>query len=90
MEVTETYVYEPDTQISRVVHYKGTTDEIVGDLNLRMYFPQELDALLEDNGMMIDEKFGSWDRVSFDSSSKHQLYLCSPLSPGSSVLQGRG
>ena len=81
VEVTETYAYEPDAQISRVVHYKGTTDEIVGGLNLRMYFPQELDALLEYNGMTIDEKFGSWDRVPFDSSSKHQLYLCSPRGP---------
>lgn len=76
VQVTETYSYEPDTQISRLVHYKGTTDEIVGGLNLRMYFPQELDALLECNGMAIDQKFGSWDRTPFDASSNHQLYLC--------------
>ncbi len=82
VEVTQTYVYEPDTQISRVVQYKGMTDEIVGGLNLRMYFPQELDTLLAYNGMTIDEKFGDWDRVSFDSSSKHQLYLCSPCGSG--------
>ncbi len=77
VEVTQTHIYEPDTQISRVVQYKGMTDEIIGGLNLRMYFPQELDALLAHNGMMIDEKFGSWDRAPFDANSRHQLYFCS-------------
>ena len=76
-QVEVTHIYEPDTQISRVVQYKGMTDEIIGGLNLRMYFPQELDALLAHNGMMIDEKFGSWDRAPFDANSRHQLYFCS-------------
>ena len=80
VEVTQTYRYETNTQIARIVNYKGITDEIVGDLNLRMYFPQELDALLEYNGMTIDEKFGGWNRAPFDASSEDQLYFCS--SPG--------
>ncbi len=82
IEVTQTYVHEQDTQISRIVQYKGMTDEIVGGLNLRMYFPQELDALLEYNGMRIDEKYGDWDQAPFASSSKHQLYLCSSRNSG--------
>ena len=82
VEVTQTYRYEPNTQIARIVNYKGITDEIVGDLNLRMYFPQELDTLLEYNGMTIDEKFGGWDRAPFDARSEDQLYFCSSLGSG--------
>ena len=47
VEVTQTSIYEPDAQVSRVVQYKGMTDEIVGGLNLRMYYPQELDSITE-------------------------------------------
>jgi hypothetical protein len=59
------------------VHYKGDTDEIVGGLNLRMYFPRELDALLTYNGLRIVDKLGSWERDAFGPDSRHQLYFCS-------------
>ena len=51
-------------------------------LNLRMYFPQELDALLKYNGMKIDEKFGNWDRGVFGPDSRHQLYFCTTTETG--------
>jgi SAM-dependent methyltransferase len=82
VEVKETYRYEADTQMSHVVHYKENSDEIVDGLTLRMYFPKELDALLEYNGMKTDKKFGSWDREPFGPNSKHQLYFCSTLRNG--------
>lgn len=71
-----TYQYEPDTQIARSVHYTGDTDEVVGGLNLRMYFPQELDAMLHYNGLTIQQKWGGWDRSPFGPGSNHQLYPC--------------
>ena len=76
VEVMEQYRYEPDTQIGRVVHYKGDTDEVVGTLNLRMYFPKELDALLAYNGLKIVDKFSAWDRRSFNAESNNQVYRC--------------
>ena len=76
IHVTMTYRYEPDTQTARSVHYVGDTDEVVGGLNLRMYFPQELEALLRYNGLKIQEKFGDWDRSAFGPGSRHQLCLC--------------
>ena len=51
--VTQSYVYEPGTQIKRVKTYHpvpGEDAEIEGELNVRMYFPQELDALFKYNG----------------------------------------
>ena len=76
VQVTQSYRYEVDTQIARTVHYEGDPEEVVGGLNLRMYFPKELDALLSYNGLRIVEKFGSWDRAAFGPDSRHQLYLC--------------
>lgn len=74
--VTQAYRYEQDTQIARTVHYRGKTDEVVGGLNLRMYFPRELDALLAYNGLEVVEKLGSWKREQFGPTSQHQLYRC--------------
>jgi SAM-dependent methyltransferase len=82
VQVTQSYKYEADTQIALMVHYREDSDEIVGGLNLRMYFPQELDALLKYNGMRINEKFGNWDREVFRPDSKHQLYFCTTMETG--------
>ncbi len=82
MQVTETYRYEADTQIARLVHYRGDSDEIVGGLNLRMYFAKELDALLAYNGFRINEKFCDWDRGAFARGSRHQLCFCTTTENG--------
>lgn len=73
IQVMEQYHYEADTQMGRVVHYRGDTDEVVGTLNLRMYFPKELDAILQYNGMRVLEKFGDWDRTPFGPESNNQI-----------------
>ena len=82
VKVTESIRYEANTQIARVVHYKENSEDVVGDLNLRMYFPKELDALLKYNGMKIKNKFGNWDRDAFGLDSKHQLYFCTTTKTG--------
>ncbi len=82
IQVTQSYRYEADTQIARMVHYREDSDEVVGGLNLRMYFPQELDALLKYNGMKVREKFGNWDRDSFGPDSRHQLCFCTTTGTG--------
>ena len=82
VQVTQSYRYEADTQVARMVHYREDSDEIVGGLNLRMYFPQELDALLKYNGMRIDEKFGNWNRDAFGPDSRHQLCFCTTMETG--------
>jgi hypothetical protein len=77
--VTESYEYEADTQIKRIKIYQsipGEETEIEGDLDLRMYFPQELDALLKYNGFVIEHKFGNEDRSKFDKDSEIQLIVC--------------
>ncbi len=77
--VTESYEYESDTQIKRIETYHsipGEELEIQGELNMRMYFPQELDALMKYNGFMIEYKYGSDDQTIFDTESEKQLLVC--------------
>ena len=77
--VTESYVYEPDTQIKRVTTHHavpGRDAEFEGALDMRMYFPQELDALLKYNGLRIHTKYGNHDGDPFTASSEKQLIVC--------------
>jgi SAM-dependent methyltransferase len=79
--VTESYVYERDTQIKRVTFHRaipGVTEEVDSQLNLRMFFPQELDALLKYNGFVIEGKYGGYDRSAFDVRSEKQLIVSRP------------
>jgi hypothetical protein len=77
--VTESYVYEPHTQIKRVktcFAIPGEEQEIEGILNMRMYFPQELDALIKYNGCMLEHKYKDYDRSGFDEGAEKQLLVC--------------
>lgn len=77
--VTESYEYESDTQIKRIKTYHsipGERAEIEGDLNMRMYFPQELDALIKYNGFGLECKYGSYAQTAFDMESDKQLLVC--------------
>lgn len=77
--VTESYVYESDTQIKWIKTHAsipGEAAEIEGELNIRMYFPQELDALIKYNGFVIENKYGSYDQTDFDTESEKQLVIC--------------
>jgi ubiquinone/menaquinone biosynthesis C-methylase UbiE len=76
----ESNVYNPATQIMTITLFRslpGQAEEAVGDLNLRVYFPQELDAALQYNGFTIDEKLGDYNGARFDSSAPKQLTVSS-------------
>jgi len=76
--ITENNVYEADTQINRVKCYfrfADQTEEIVQDLTMRIYYPQELDMLFHYNGFAIDAKYGNYDETPFVSSSPKQLVV---------------
>ena len=73
--------YESHTQINRITMFRtvsGASEEETGTLDMRMYFPQELDALLEYNGLRIEHKFGNFDRDPFDANSPKQVIVCAP------------
>lgn len=70
--------YESNTQINRIEwHYfiNGEFDS-VQNLDMRLYFPQELDSYLEQNGFKIIHKFGSFDEEAFTDNSEKQIFVC--------------
>ncbi len=74
--VTHHNVYDATSQINRIkLFFKlpSQTEELIVELNLRMYFPQELNALLEYNGFTIEDKFGDYEETPFVSSSGYNL-----------------
>ena len=79
IDLTTTYRYESDTQIKRLrTHHRlrGGEDLGTGELDLRMYFPQELDALLAYNGFEILEKSGDFEGSAFGPDSGFQVVRC--------------
>ena len=77
--ITENNVYDRDTQINRVkwyYHIGDRTEEAIEELNMRIFFPQELDLLLYYNGFTLEAKFGNYDETPFISSSPKQIVIC--------------
>jgi len=69
--------YDPATQIkyNQLSRRVGNGPiEPDGELTMRIYFPQELDALLWYNGFAIEHKYGD-DRRPFDAQSGMQYYV---------------
>jgi len=78
--VTRSNDYDAASQINRMkLFFKlpSQTDEVTEELNLRMYFPQELDALLEYNGFIVEDKLGDYEEAPFVASSGLQILVCS-------------
>jgi SAM-dependent methyltransferase len=78
IEMTENNVYDPATQINRVrLYYRlpdGGTDRY--DLICRMWFPQEIDAVVKYNGFEIESKYGNYDETPFRGDSPKQIVIC--------------
>jgi SAM-dependent methyltransferase len=76
--VYDRVAYNPATQIRHIRTYYKFPDraqEEEGRLTLRMYFPQELDALFHYNGFAIEHKYGSLDRAPFDARARTQVFV---------------
>lgn len=75
-----THVYDPATQVNHVTTFtrRSSSPEEVGHLSMRMYFPQELDALVRHNGFEIRQKFGGYQEDPFAADSEKQLLIATP------------
>lgn len=75
--IKQTMQYENQTQINRIEwHYfiNGKFDS-VQNLDMRLFFPQELDSYLEWTGFNIIHKFGSFEEEAFNYNSEKQIYV---------------
>jgi SAM-dependent methyltransferase len=76
--MTETSEYDRAAQVNRIVwHYEieGQEDAMVHRMDMRVFFPQELDALLKFNGFEIEHKYGNYDETPFRQDSPNQLVV---------------
>jgi SAM-dependent methyltransferase len=79
--VKETMIYESTTQINRIKwHYfiDGKFDS-VQNLDMRMFFPKELDEYLSINGFKIIDKFGGFQEEKFEDKSVKQVFVCKQM-----------
>jgi SAM-dependent methyltransferase len=79
IRVTETGKYDPATQVKHSTwHYlrDGKPGGWDVPLKLRMFYPQEIDALLSYNGFTIDHKYGDFESAPYGSESPKQLIVC--------------
>lgn len=76
--VNERYSYDRAAQVSRIAwHYKlGRKATGAKQLNMRCFFPQELDALLHYNGFAVIGKYGGYAREPFQADSRKQVVIC--------------
>lgn len=75
--VTSSARYDSATQINHVktyYKYKSLKEE-TGSLTMRMYFPQELLALIKYNGFTVEQSFGNYKMSPFDQNSSKQILV---------------
>lgn len=80
--IKQTMDYENRTQINRIKwHYyiNGEFDS-VQDLDMRMFYPQELDAYLSIHGFNVLHKFGGFNEEVFEDKSDKQIFVCKKMS----------
>ena len=70
--------YENKTQINRIEWHFFINDTFhsIQNLDMRMYFPQELDTYLKWLGFTIVHKFGNFEEENFNDKSEKQIYVC--------------
>jgi len=76
ISVSEQVSYDAASQINHIRwfwHSEVTGEENTSEFSMRVYFPQELDALLAHSGFAIEDKYGDFDFSPFTSASRHQL-----------------
>ena len=76
--IKQTMRYESATQISRIKWHYFINGEFnsVQNLDMRMFFPKELDAYLEWSGFNIIHKFGGFEEEVFKDNSEKQVFVC--------------
>lgn len=70
--------YERTTQIMRTTTIRKVADQpdLVGSLDLKVYFPVELEALARCNGLRIAAGYGGHAGEPFDEKSRFQILVC--------------
>lgn len=79
--IKQTMRYESATQINRIEWHYFINGEFhsIQNLDMRLFFPQELDSYLEGAGFEIIHKFGNFEEGRFENKSEKQIFVCKTL-----------
>ncbi|MEM9824618.1 MAG: class I SAM-dependent methyltransferase [Bacteroidota bacterium] len=81
VQIRQTMNYCSSSQMNRIEwHYSinGQFDS-VQNLDMRLFFPRELDAYLKWSGFEVLHKFGDFAEGAFDDHSDKQIFVCQPI-----------
>ncbi|MFC2093938.1 class I SAM-dependent methyltransferase, partial [Bacteroidota bacterium] len=78
--ISEKCHYDSAGQVNRVewLHKIGE-NEYLEKLDMRCFYPLEMDALLQYNSFNVIHKFGSFGETPFNSESQKLIYVCEIL-----------
>jgi aryl-phospho-beta-D-glucosidase BglC (GH1 family) len=78
IKINQTMNYEDNTQINRIKweYLVNGQPHSTESLDMRMFYPQELDYYIETNGFNIVNKYGDYQMNSFANGSPIQLLIC--------------
>ena len=77
--VEQTSVYDDATQVIHIRWYFSQGEEKdfrIEELNLRCFYPQELDLLVRTFGFRMEAKYGNFERKAFAAGAMKQVVVC--------------
>ncbi len=76
--VNQTMKYEDDTQINRIKwqYIINNSEHSTQSLDMRIFYPRELDFYIESHNLKIIDKYGDYDMSEFKADSPKQLIIC--------------
>ena len=76
--VDEICRYDSAAQVNRAtwIHHVDGGRPVAQKLDMRCFYPLEMDALLKYNGFTVLSKFGNYSRKPFTSESMKQIFVC--------------
>ena len=79
--IKQTMRYESATQINRIEWHYFINGEFhsIQNLDMRLFFPQELDSYLEGAEFEIIHKFGNFEEERFANKSEKQIFVCKTM-----------
>jgi len=82
--IDEVCRYDAAAQVNRAtwIHHIDGGRPVAQRLDMRCFYPLEMDALLKYNGFRVLAKYGGYDKRPFDSSSMKQVYVCRAAAKG--------
>lgn len=76
--ITESNRYDAIAQVNHILWFCRFGDGRVREqsFSMRIFFPQELEALLHYNGFKVEARYGDFDGAEFGPNSRKQILVC--------------